>query len=345
MHVELVDEQVEHLVARRLGHLQAHGAVEAPAAQFHLDRFEEILGLVLLHRQVGVAGDPERRRLFDDHAGEEAVEVGDDDLLDGHEPAVTEFEQAGKNRRHLDPGEAPLTGLGIGDHRGDAQRQVGDVRERMAGIHRQRREDREDALLIDLAGPFALVMIEVGPPDDGDVGGGEGREQLVEEHPLLAGDQVTGPVVDFLELGGGGAPVGRRFLDARGDLVLERRHADLEELVEVARTDGAELGPLQERDPLLRGELQDAVVERQPAQLTVDEPVVHGGRQPSAVVRPAEIPLQRDGLPLAIAHDALPVAPELRVVAGQQHEPGQDAGAELVEHRAVAPVAVDLPVW
>ena len=52
----------------------------------------------------------------------------------------------------------------------------------------------------------------------------------------------------------------------------------------------------------------------------------------------------RDALALGVADDALAVAAELRVVAGQQHQSGQHPGAELLEHRAVAPVAVDLPV-
>src|SRR5690606_24296060 len=64
----------------------------------------------------------------------------------------------------------------------------------------------------------------------------------------------------------------------------------------------------------------------------------------SDLVGNAEIPLDGDLLALCVAHDALAVAAELRVVARQQHEPGEHAGAELVEHRAVALVAVDLPV-
>ena len=52
----------------------------------------------------------------------------------------------------------------------------------------------------------------------------------------------------------------------------------------------------------------------------------------------------RDELALGVADDALAVAAELRVVARQQHEAGEHAGAELVEDGAVAPVAVDLPV-
>ena len=40
--------------------LEAHGPAEAAAAQLHLDRGEQVVGLLLLEGEVGVAGDPER---------------------------------------------------------------------------------------------------------------------------------------------------------------------------------------------------------------------------------------------------------------------------------------------
>src|SRR6476469_3229116 len=57
-----------------------------------------------------------------------------------------------------------------------------------------------------------------------------------------------------------------------------------------------------------------------------------------------EVPLQRDPLPLGVAHDALAVAPELGIVAGQEHQPGHHPRPELLEHGAVAVVAVQLPM-
>ena len=54
------------------------------------------------------------------------------------------------------------------------------------------REHREDALLVDLAHPLAIGLVEVGPADDGDALGGQRRHQLVEEHVLLAGDELAG---------------------------------------------------------------------------------------------------------------------------------------------------------
>ena len=56
------------------------GLVEPAPAQLELDRFEQVVGLLLLERQVGVAGDPEHRPLLDDHADEERVQMGGDQL-------------------------------------------------------------------------------------------------------------------------------------------------------------------------------------------------------------------------------------------------------------------------
>src|SRR6478735_2491521 len=58
----------------------------------------------------------------------------------------------------------------------------------------------------------------------------------------------------------------------------------------------------------------------------------------------AEIPLERDQLALCVADHALAIAAELGVVARQQHEASEHSGAELLEHGAIAPVAVHLPV-
>src|SRR5688572_12733171 len=57
-----------------------------------------------------------------------------------------------------------------------------------------------------------------------------------------------------------------------------------------------------------------------------------------------QLPFERDVLTLGVAVDPLLVAAELRVVARQQYEACQGAGAELVEHLVIAPVAVDLPM-
>ena len=67
----------------------------------------------------------------------------------------------------------------------------------------------------------------------------------------------------------GDAPVGAGVLDARVDLVAQTGDAHHVVLVEVRRVDRAELHALEQRNPLVLGQLQHALVEVQPGQLAV----------------------------------------------------------------------------
>ena len=91
--------------------LEPDRRAEATPAELLLDREQQVVGLVLLDLEVGVAGDPEEVVLLDLHAGEERVEVGLDDLVDEDEVRRLDLEQARQDLRHLDPREAALAGL------------------------------------------------------------------------------------------------------------------------------------------------------------------------------------------------------------------------------------------
>src|SRR5204863_322516 len=60
-----------------------------------------------------------------------------------------------------------------------------------------------------------------------------------------------------------------RIAQARVDLVVKAGDADHEELVEVRREDRAELQALEQRLVVLLAQLEDALVERQPRQLSI----------------------------------------------------------------------------
>ena len=63
--LELAHQQAEQVLAHVVGDLEPDRPLEPATAQFHLDRFEQVVGLLLLERQVGVAADAERRPLLD----------------------------------------------------------------------------------------------------------------------------------------------------------------------------------------------------------------------------------------------------------------------------------------
>ena len=80
----------------RLLDLEPHGRSELAAQQLLLERGQQVLGVVLLDLEVLVAGDPEGVHLLDLHAGEQALEVLPDDVLERHEPLVPERDEPAK---------------------------------------------------------------------------------------------------------------------------------------------------------------------------------------------------------------------------------------------------------
>ena len=245
---ELGDEQVQDPLVDRLLDLEPHRRAEPAAQQLLLQRLQEVLGVVLLDLEVLVAGDPEGVRLEHLHAREQPLEVLADDVLERHEPLVAQRHEAVEDRRHLDPREVLGAGLGVAHEHGEVEREPGDVGERVGRVDGQRRQHREDPVLEQPLGHLLLVAVEVGPADQPDVLGGEGRDDrrrgrapTVRSISSRVRDQM--PVEDLARQQAGGRADG----DAGGDAALEAGHPDHEELVEVAREDGQEAHPLQQR--------------------------------------------------------------------------------------------------
>ena len=83
--VELAQQQLQHVLAHRVGDLEPHRRPEPAAGQLAFERLQEVLVAVLLDLDVGVAGDAERVHLGDLHAGEQLAQVRGDQVLDGQE--------------------------------------------------------------------------------------------------------------------------------------------------------------------------------------------------------------------------------------------------------------------
>ena len=143
------------------------------------------------------------------HIGKQRVEVGGDDLLERDESvAAGQHEEPREERRHLDPGEALVPRDGVADHDGQVEREVRDVGERMPGIDRQRRQHGEDEPLEDPVEMLAVVVVERVPAGEVEPGGVQGRRDLAEEDPALAGDHLLELGTDGAELLGRAAAVG-----------------------------------------------------------------------------------------------------------------------------------------
>ena len=284
LQIELPGEKGAHLVGDRRIQLEAHGPTEPAPAQLHLDRLQEVVGVLLLEGQVGVAGDPERVVALDLHAGEQGPEMGGDDLLHGDESlAVGHGQQPGQHRRNLDAGEAALTADRVPDDDGQVERQIGDVGKRVTGIDRERGEDRKDPLDEHFPNPGAVIAVKGFPFCQPDGMIGETRQDVVEKRGPAPLEQGLHLQTDGGQLVGHRQAVGRRPGNTGRLLVLEAGDANLEELVHVGGKDGQELDPLQQRDLVVFGEGQDPAVEFECRQLPVDVPVLAvdvGGQHP-----------------------------------------------------------------
>ena len=209
--LELVDQQRQHRGRHSRLDLQAHPPrPPALAPELDLDRGQQVLGLAVHIVQVGVASDPENVVSRDLHAREERLQVVGDHLLEGHEArAVGQDHEAGQQGRHLDAGEALPPAQRIAHQHGQVQREIRDVREGVAGVDRQRRQDREDALA-KLGGEVLTVGVaELGRVADHDAGVPELGLQLLHEKTRVALHETFHAAPDRAQLAGGREAVRR----------------------------------------------------------------------------------------------------------------------------------------
>ena len=164
---------------------------------------------------------------------------------------------------------SPLDGIAHGD--GQVQGQVGDVGERVRGVDRQRREDREDRVDEHLLEVGPVVVGQVVPVGEADPFVLERRHDLVGEHRCRPVDEFVDPAPDRAQLVDEVEPVGGGGAQAGLELLHETRDPHLEELVEVLAEDGEELGSLEQRQAVVLGQGEHAGVELEPRELAVEE--------------------------------------------------------------------------
>ena len=174
----------------------------------------------------------------------------------------------------------------------DGEAEIGNERERMRRIDRQRGQHREDVLQEMIVEPGLLGLGDVGAVDQDDVFLAQVLAQRAQAR-LLVGREAADRLADAHELLGRRQPVRALLDDALAHLVLQAGDAHHEEFVEVVGRDRQEAQPLQHRMVLVLGLFQHAAIEVQPGEFPVDEPFRAGGevmqrrRQARAQLRPA----------------------------------------------------------
>ena len=252
VHVELAQQQLQHVLGHVVGDLEPHRRAESPTGQFALERLQQVLVAVLFDLEVGVAGDAERVMLDDLQAGEQHRQEGRDQLLHRQEPQLTvsavQFDEAVDVVGHLDSREVLTAVIGVLDGDGQVQAQAADERERMRRVDRQRRQYREHLLVEVGRQPVPFVVVELGPRDDDDALVGERRAAPNSRNTCACrtGD-LLGAFADPAQLLAWGKAVGGAHRQPHLVAPLEAGHPHHVELVEVGREDGEELRPLQQR--------------------------------------------------------------------------------------------------
>ncbi len=139
----------------------------------------------------------------------------------------------------------------------------------MPGVERQRRQHGRDLALKVAREVRREVLRVVGRLEELDPVRGKLRPQRVGPALGLLVEHLPRTGADERELLLGRQAVGRDVLAVRAHLLLQHRHANHEELVEVGPDDGEELDALEDRVPAVARLVEHPLVERQPAELAV----------------------------------------------------------------------------
>ena len=175
-----------------------------------------------------------------------------DEVLEQHErasraPCELHAESSARQHRgHLHDAEARLEHVVLArEHDAEVEALVAQVRERVPGIDRDRREHREDVVVEALVEAGELVGREIRRLDEHRRPRARARERARRSSSWYCGvDELVGARADGRELLVRHHAVGGDLFDLAGELLLQPGDAHHEELVEVDADDGEELEPL-----------------------------------------------------------------------------------------------------
>jgi hypothetical protein len=141
----------------------------------------------------------------------------------------------------------------------------------MGGIDRERGEDRKHIRFV-IRREMSPVLL--GQPfflrNQLDAMGSEGGNHVIDQAPAVLVLQNPDHGGDGPQLLFGRHAIGGTLAQPDGDLLLEARHANLEELIQVGGKNAEEFHPLEERGALVDRLVQHSAVELQPGQLAID---------------------------------------------------------------------------
>ena len=242
----------------------------------------QILERILIHGDIRIPRHPQGLAILDGIAVEDAWQMHAHHVLENHEGVVPVAgwhpEEA---RRHaggdMDDGELGdwqallfevVLRLEFGhEHHGS----VPEPWEGMARVDGQGSDEGHQIAVEVIANEVPLGFVQVfGLEEIDPLGIEQGFQHLMEE-AVLPGRQRMDAQGDSLQELARGMTIGPWLGDSGVDLAPDSGHPDHEKFVPVAGDNGQELDPLQEGNRWVLRFLQDSFVERQPAQLAVQD--------------------------------------------------------------------------
>ena len=275
-HHQLVAQKTDNVLGSLGPELQPdRGQLAALFQQLahHIAEVDVMVHHALVHRDVGIAGNPEQAALLHIALAENQRRIVGDQLLNEGKPGDFPFlDIQDPLKLAVDGNDAVIDAIGlIGQLHNKIGFLVAQEGERMPLVHNLRAENREHLVLV-VALPAALLLLVQG----------------VEVHLFIAtvGQLIHQMLVVFVALGlqllhlghdgrqllrGShvGHLVGLVVLEQR--LVVQRPHPDHEKFVQVAAVDAGKFQALAQRYRLFLGEGKHAAVEIQPAEFPVNE--------------------------------------------------------------------------
>ena len=275
---ELREQEIGEVVRAIGGDLEPQRQAERPMRELALQRVAQVLDVVFVELEVGVARQPELRVRHDVATREEVVQVRMHDRRQQHEgmPRLGDLDRhlddPRQDARRLDDRDPrlPPERIAAGELDDEVEALVDDLRPRMGRVEADGRQHGTHFAREIIGGPGRERRRAIDAVDQAHAVCGERRQDVVVEDAVL--------VVDQLVQLAGDRRVARaqrlRCRVARGgrqvQLLAQAGDANLEELVDVVADDTEIAKPLEQRHVRIDRHRQHAAIEGDQRQFAID---------------------------------------------------------------------------
>ena len=191
--LKLFQQKLANIIRTLVGNFQPHTVAKIAVAQFVLNRRAQVAQIVVFHRQIAVARQPELVAAFHRHAAKQLVHIFMHNGRQKHKAIfaiANAFRQpncAGQNARGLHDCHARSASkriLSIQFHH-KIQRLIQRARKRMRCVQANRRENRQQLAVEIIFNPFALLIVPLLAAVKHDIFFGKRRQQFLVKYLIL----------------------------------------------------------------------------------------------------------------------------------------------------------------